>query len=42
MMELVAMPFGLCNNLATLMNVISGDLSHKFVTLYLDDSYIDH
>jgi hypothetical protein len=40
LMEWVAMPFGLCNNIATfqrMMNAILRDLLHKFVTAYLDD-----
>jgi hypothetical protein len=40
LMEWVAMPFGLCNALATfqrMMNDILRDVLHKFVTVYLDD-----
>jgi hypothetical protein len=39
-MECVAMPFGMCNALATfqrMMNDILQKLLHKFVTIYLDD-----
>jgi hypothetical protein len=43
LMEWVAMPFGLCNALATfqrMMNDILRDFLHKFVTVYLDDACI--
>jgi hypothetical protein len=39
-MELVAMPFGLCNALATfhrMMNDILRNFLHKFVIVYVDD-----
>jgi hypothetical protein len=42
-MEWVAMPFGLCNALATfqqMINDILRDFLHKFVIVYLDDVFI--
>jgi hypothetical protein len=39
-MEWVAMPFGLCNALATsrsMINDILRDFLHKFISVYLDD-----
>jgi hypothetical protein len=43
LMELVAMPFGLCNSPTTfkrMMNNVLRDFLHKFVTVYLDDACI--
>jgi hypothetical protein len=43
LMEWVAMPFGMCNALATfqrMMNDILRDFLHKFVTFYLDNVFI--